>query len=210
MLKKFYKFYVTALALAASSAAMSNDVYMEQIGSGNVVTVTQQGAGNLINSGGVASTSKAYLNTQGATVTIDQIGAQNTLSLEINNSAMAAAGAGMNITVKADGSGNFQNINCGTALSAGCAASTITSMINGDSNTVTQNITGNGLSSIINVTGNANQVTHTTSGAGSHTGDITVSGGSNLVSLVQSGGLAKSATITHTGSNNTISVTQSD
>lgn len=192
-----------------SSGAWANDVYVEQVGDNATVSITQTGAGNLVNGdvGGTSPTDPALIKGDFNVVTISQIGASNTLSLVLDSTTK---GTGTTVNVSADGSGNNQIINCAT-----CNANTITSNVTGSNNNVTQQLGGNALASIINVAGSYNNVSHTTTGAGAHTADITISGGGsaaqpNAVTLVQSGGMAKNASISSNGSNNNISITQAD
>lgn len=192
-----------------SSGAWANDVYVEQVGDNAIVSITQTGAGNLVNGdvGGTSATDPAMIKGDLNVVTISQIGASNTLSLVLDS---MTKGTGTTLNASADGSGNNQIINCST-----CNADTITSNVTGNNNNVTQQLGGNALTSIINVAGSYNNVSHTTTGAGLHTADITVAGGGsaiqpNAVTLVQSGGMAKNASINSNGSNNNISVNQAD
>ena len=122
-----YKTDIKLMAFVASAmfwggGAIANDIYMEQVGSGNTITITQDGAGNKI-SGTLGSTDNAYIESQGATVVIDQIGASNQLAININNPNMAS---GMTVTSVANGSGNEQTITCGSSGSPNCNATTIT------------------------------------------------------------------------------------
>jgi hypothetical protein len=119
------------------------------------------------------------------------------------------------VVVSADGSGNTQNISCGTALSSSCNASIIRSEITGNNNNTVQTLSGGAVQSKIAVNGSWNNVTHTASGVGFHSGEITVSGSgvngaANAVTLTQSGAMTKNAVITSNGSNNNVIVTQSD
>lgn len=213
MLKKL----LVALAVSGlvSAGAWANDVYIEQIGDNSTVSITQTGAGNLVN-GNVGGTGNAddpaLIKGDLNNVTISQIGANNTLSMVINNQTN---GTGATVVVSADGSGNNQTIGCGTALSSSCNASLIRSEIVGNNNNTVQTLSGGVVQSKIAITGNYNNVTHTASGAGLHSGEITVSGSgtsniANAITLTQSGALTKNAVITSNGSNNNISVTQSD
>ena len=203
------------LAILLTSATMltgawANDVYVEQVGDNATVSITQNGAGNLVNGNvgsGTSPTDPAKIKGDLNVVTVSQIGAQNTLSLVLDSTTKAT---GTVLNVSADGSGNNQIINCPT-----CNANTITSNVTGNNNNVTQSLNGMVVSSVINVAGNYNNVTHTTTGAGLHTADITVAGGGgagtpNLVTLLQTGNMAKNASINSNGSNNNISVTQTD
>jgi hypothetical protein len=213
MLKKL----LVALAVSGlvSAGAWANDVYVEQIGDNSIVSITQTGAGNLVNGnvGGTGNTDDAALIRGDLNnVTINQIGAGNTLALIINNETN---GTGATVVVSADGSNNTQTIGCGTALSSSCNASIIRSEITGNNNNTVQMLSGGVVKSTIAVNGNYNNVTHTASGVGLHSGEITVSGSgsngaANAVTLTQSGALAKNAVITSNGSNNNVSVTQSD
>jgi hypothetical protein len=198
-----------------SSGVWANDVYIEQVGDNSTVSITQTGAGNLVNGnvGGLGNTDDAALIKGDLnSVTINQIGASNTLSMVINNETN---GTGSTVVVSADGSNNNQTIGCGTALSSNCNASIIRSEITGNNNNTVQTLSGGVVQSKIAVNGNYNNVTHTASGVGLHNGEITVSGSgtssvANAVTLTQSGVSNKNAIITSNGSNNNISITQSD
>jgi hypothetical protein len=208
---------ILAILLASgmlSSGAFANDVYVEQIGDNAIVSITQTGAGNLVNGnvGGLGNVDDAALILGDLNdVTISQIGAGNTISMIINN----GAGTGATVVVSADGNSNTQTIGCGTALSSSCSAGTISSQITGNSNNTVQTLSGGVVKSTIAINGNWNNVTHTATGAGLHSGEITVSGSgvsgaANAVTLTQSGALTKNAVITSNGSNNNVIVTQSD
>ncbi len=198
-----------------TSGVYANDVYMEQIGDNSSVSVTQTGAGNVVNGnvGGLgAADDAAIIRGDLNNVTISQIGASNTVSMIINNETNST---GSTVVVSADGSNNNQTIGCGTALSSACNASVIRSEITGNNNNTVQTLSGGVVQSKISINGNYNNVTHTASGVGLHSGEITVSGSgtssvANAVTLTQSGASAKNAVITSNGASNLISVTQSD
>lgn len=213
MLKKL----LIALAVSGlvSAGAWANDVYVEQIGDNSTVSITQTGAGNLVNGnvGGTGNTDDAALIRGDLNdVTVNQIGSANILSIVLNNESN---GTGATVVVSADGSNNTQTIGCGTALSSSCNAGIIRSEITGNNNNTVQMLSGGAVKSTIAVNGNYNNVTHTASGVGQHSGEITVSGSgsssiANAVTLTQSGALTKNAVITSNGSNNNINITQSD
>ena len=196
-----------------STGAWANDVYVEQIGDNAIVSITQTGAGNMVNGnvGGLGNVDDPALILGDLNdVTISQIGSGNIASLIINN-----PGTGTTVVMSADGSSNTQTIGCGTALSSTCNAGTISSQITGNSNNTVQMLTGGAVNSTIAINGSWNNVTHTATGAGLHSGEITVSGSgvsgaANAVTLTQSGALTKNAVITSNGSNNNVIVTQSD
>lgn len=209
------KLLATLVVAAMPGLGFANDVYMDQIGDNSTVSITQTGAGNMVN-GNVGGTGNnddpAIIKGDLNNVTITQIGASNTVRMVINNETN---GTGSTVVVSADGSNNTQTIGCGTALSSTCNASIIRSEITGNSNNTVQTLSGGVTKSTIGINGNYNNVTHTASGAGLHSGEITVSGSgtssvANAVTLTQSGALTKNAVITSNGSSNNISVTQSD
>jgi hypothetical protein len=197
-----------------TSGAFANDVYVEQIGDNSSVSITQTGAGNMVN-GNVGGTGNvddaALIRGDLNNVTVSQIGASNTVSMIINNETN---GTGSTVVVSALGSGNNQTIGCGTALSSTCNASVIRSEITGNNNNTVQMLSGGVVQSKIAVNGDYNNVTHTATGVGQHSAEITVSGSgtnqlANAVTLTQSGATAKNAVITSNGSNNNIVVNQS-
>ena len=198
-----------------SSGVFANDVYVEQIGDNASVSITQTGAGNMVNGnvGGLGSVDDPALILGDLNdVTISQIGAGNIASIIINN---AANGTGATVVVSADGSNNTQTIGCGTAISSSCNASIIRSEITGNSNNTVQLLSGGVVQSKISINGNYNNVTHLASGVGLHSAEITVSGfnvsGSpGAVTLTQSGAMTKNAVITSNGLNNNVIVNQSD
>ncbi len=198
-----------------SSGAWANDVYVEQIGDNAIVSITQTGAGNLVNGnvGGNGNVDDPALILGDLNdVTINQIGSSNTISMIINN---ATNGTGSTVVISADGSNNNQTIGCGTALSSSCNAGIIRSEITGNNNNTVQTLSGGVVKSTIAINGNYNNVTHTASGVGLHSGEIIVSGSgtsgaANAVTLTQSGAMTKNAVITSNGSNNNVIVTQSD
>jgi hypothetical protein len=198
-----------------STGAWANDVYVEQIGDNAIVSITQTGAGNVVNGnvGGTGNdTDMALIQGDLNDVTVNQIGSGNILSMTINNES---SGTGATVVVSADGSSNTQTIGCGTSFSSDCNASIIRSEITGNNNNTVQMLSGGAVQSKIAVNGNWNNVTHAASGVGFHSGEITVSGSgvngaANAVTLTQSGAMTKNAVITSNGSNNNVIVTQSD
>ena len=71
-----------------SSGAWANDVYVEQIGDNAIVSITQTGAGNMVNGnvGGLGNVDDpALILGDLNNVTISQIGAGNIASLIVNN-----------------------------------------------------------------------------------------------------------------------------
>ena len=201
MLKRFGIMTVVA-ALSWGSGTLANDVYIEQVGDGATVTITQDGSSNRIGTSNTPSIFKGDANL----ITSDQIGSSNELDIVVNGTAVTTI-------VTTNGSNNIQTINCGTVNTASCGSSYIKQQVTGDNNTVTQNLVAASTQhSEILITGDYN--THTTSGTGAHSGIITVTGGvaldGNTISLTQGGTNAQQATITSTGNGNAITVNQSN
>jgi trimeric autotransporter adhesin len=195
----------TTLAMAVMllpGLSVSNEVYVEQVGDSSTITITQDGTGNKVGDSG--SGNEAFVGGGSNTVTIDQIGSNNTLAMVVN-------GASASVIVDVTGSGNESTINCGTTQSAGCSSSTIKQVISGDDNIVTQNLgTGANHYSEINITGSTNTVTHTSTNSGASTVNITATGDLNTIGVTQSGLTAKTVSVNSTGNSNTVSITQSD
>jgi predicted homoserine dehydrogenase-like protein len=189
------------LAMSGMSLpGIANEVYIEQVGSGSTVTITQDGSDNRVGS----SLTPSYIGSGSNTVTIDQIGANNELDLVVN-------GAGTDVIVDITGSTTISTINCGTTASAGCSGSFIKQAVTGDSNTITQNLGGGANhTSEITIAGSDNIVSHTSTATGTTSADITVTGDTNTISVVQSGMLNKNVVVNSTGNLNNISITQSD
>ena len=191
---------ILATTVMLSLGTQANEVYVEQVGSGSTINITQDGTDNRIGDVGTP----AYIGSGTNTVTIDQIGSTNVLDMVVN-------GAGTDVIVTTTGIDNTQTINCGTTQSAGCSGSYIKQDVTGDSNTVTQNLgSGANHTSEITVTGDSNAVTHTSTATGITSANITVSGNTNTVAVTQSGTLNKSVTVNSTGNSNNINITQSD
>lgn len=196
---------ILAIMLASIGGAVANEVYIEQIGDGTAITVTQEGSNNTMGS----SQTSAYIGGDSNTVTVDQIGDSNSLT-------MTVGGIASTVTVNTTGSNNTQEITCGSSASQTCSGSTITQTVVGDSNTITQTLgTGGTRTSNINVTGDYNTVTHTASGAGAHNADITVAGSgtalvNNQISVTQEGVNAKTAVVNAQGAGINIGITQRD
>ena len=176
------------------------EIYIEQSGSSSTVNINQEGVGNIVGD----SLNPFYIGDGSNTVDVDQIGDNNNLQGVVN-------GAGTSTQVTTNGSGNIQNINCGTTTSAGCSASTIKQIVTGSDNTVTQDLgTGANHNSQITISGSDNAVTHTSTNAGASTVDISVSGNLNTVGVTQSGLTAKTVSVSSTGNSNNITINQSE
>lgn len=194
------KVLTALLCVTASFFVYANDIYIEQVGDSSTISITQDGSGNTVGS----SLNSAFIGGGSNTVTIDQIGSNNELSLVVN-------GASASVIVDTTGSGNVQSINCGTTTSAGCSGSTIKQIVAGDDNIITQNLgAGANHYSEINVTGSTNTITHTSTNTGVTSAIITATGDTNNIGVTQSGTLPQSVTVNSTGTGNNITINQSN
>lgn len=194
------KVIVFIMAVLGLSNVYANEVYIDQVGDSSVVTILQDGTGNIIGD----SISPAFIGGGSNTLDIEQIGSSNELSMVVN-------GAAASVTVNTVGSNNIQDIQCGTVSSSGCSGSTITQTVTGDNNTVTQNL-GSGANHISNITitGDTNNFTHTSTSSGTTSMDAVVSGNLNIVGVTQSGMTTQNVTLNSIGNSNNITINQSN
>lgn len=197
--------------------AADNSIYINQSGDTSTITMTQDGAGNVVRGVqgvGGGNTTPATINGDSNTVTVNQIGTGNTLNFGIQttiaNGTPLQNGNTFLYTVTGNNNvGIIDSNNDGGGVSASNYIS-----INQTSwgNVANMNVLGSN-NSITAVTsgGNGNSVTSTTNGD-SNTQNITVSGGgANQITVNQGiGGSAVASGSTATTNNNgtaTINVT---
>ena len=206
---------VILLSISSISWATDNSVYIEQAGDNSTITMTQDGAGNrvkgiLTNGTAGANTDPAKLVGNNQTVTVNQAGPNNILTLGAN-STVGTNGKGIDINYQVDVGGNVGFINSnnnGTGVSAGNlidiiqlggnAVSTISML--GNTNSLTVRSSGGGGNSIVaNIDAdNVTAVVDQTLGGGNETTlnltgnkgsvNITSTGATNISNVTQSGG----------------------
>ena len=209
---------LTILVLSAMSTlgyATDNSIYIDQAGDNSTITMTQDGAGNRVKgiltngtAGGNTDTAKLVGNNQ--TVTINQAGPNNVLTLGAN-STVGTNGKGIDINYQVDVGGNVGFINSnnnGQGVSAsnlidiiqlgGNAIATISML--GNTNSLTVRSSGGGGNSIVaNIDAdNVTAVVDQTLGGGNDTTlnltgnkgtvNITSTGAANISNVTQSGG----------------------
>jgi hypothetical protein len=155
----------------------ANLIYMDQIGDGSTINITQSGSGNAIGTPSVKST----FNGDNNTVNIEQIGNNNVTN-------MAVMGDGATISSVITGSSNILNLECG-ANGGSCGPSTITNSVTGDGNSLTQS-TNSLTNTTVNIQSDNNQVnmTNTSSAVAGTKNLVDIVGGSgNIVDVVQAG-----------------------
>lgn len=202
-------------------AQSGNKIYVDQIGSGSTVNLTQTGQSNEIGN----STNKAIVNGNNNTVSIEQIGNSNIARLNVQ-------GDGATVSSTVTGNSNDVSVNCGAA--GACGASTITNTVTGSGNQVVQQSdnlidstvtisSDNNTVNIINTStavsgtkanvdisgGGGNQVDITqagAAGANGHDASVTIVGATNTVDVKQGGAVDSKVVSTITGSGNSLTI----
>lgn len=200
------------ILLSLPIQAADNSIYIDQAGGQAVVTMTQDGAGNIIRgiqSVGSGNTTPAKINGDNNQVTVSQIGSGNTLSLGIititggqtpipglfTNGVQVAA---INPTVIYNVTGNnataiINSNNAGDAVSQGVYIE-----VNQDGNAANLNL---------NVLGANNALKMLTADGANNSIIGTVSGDNNSIGLSMTGGSGNQANLQQTGNGNMISLT---
>ena len=204
---------VMLLSVSAISWATDNSIYIDQAGDNSTVTMTQDGAGNrvkgiLTNGTAGANTDPSKLVGNVQTITVNQAGPNNVLTLGAN-STVGTNGKGIDINYQVDVGGNIAFINSnnnGLGVSAGNLIDIIQ--------------LGGNARATISMLGNANSLTVRSSGGGGNSIDAIIDadnvtavvdqtlGGGNDTTLNLTGNKG-SVNITSTGAANITSVTQS-
>ena len=201
--------------------AAGNTVYVDQIGSGSTISMTQTGNSNAIGN----PTDKAIINGQNNNIIVDQIGNTNVTALNVQ-------GDGVTVNSLVTGDNNTVGIACGVGGS--CSGSIINNTITGDGNTVTQsadgltisNVTINTDNNTVNIQNDSTAVAGAKStvliaggggndvniiqtgaaGTNGHDADVNILGGTNTVDIKQGGGVDSKVISTITGSGNTLTI----
>jgi len=204
---------VILLSISATSWAVDNSIYIDQTGDQSTITMTQDGSGNrvkgiLLNGTSGANTDPTKLKGDQQTVTIEQTGATNVLTLGLNTT-VGTTGKGIQLNYKVDVGGNTAFINSNNN-GQGASAGNLIDIIQLGGNAVTN----------VSMLGNTNSLTVRSSGGGGNTLDATINadnvtavvdqtlGGSNETTLNLTGDKGY-VELTSTGAANLSSVTQS-
>jgi hypothetical protein len=190
--------FLSFLVMVQYANAASNNVLVDQIGSGSTINLTQTGAGNNIGD----TTNHANFNGNSNLITIDQIGGNNIAAISVE-------GDGNTLTHQFNGSYNQLSMLCST-----CSAITITDTVNGDSNIINRTFNTSGGTSTLNINSDNNTVTinnDSTAISGSNS-TVDISGGNgNTVQLRQTGAAGTNgheATLAIVGATNTVNIDQ--
>jgi hypothetical protein len=219
---------VTGVAFAAD-----NSIYIDQTGDNATIAVTQDGTTNVvrgIQGTGSSNSTPAKIYGDGNQVTVNQVGAGNTLNLGVvRGSGTGTAGNTVNYSVTGnnaigtlnlnnDGQGTASNNTVGITQNGNGAKANLNLVGDGNSITVTTDgganneykagVTGNNNTQNVSVTGGGNKVGITQEGDG-HTTSIASVGATNSYTVTQTGGSSGHTTaLDFNGSSNTATVTQ--
>jgi len=174
-MRNFRLVAVIASMFALNAYAADNNIYIQQSGDNSTVTMTQDGAGNIVQGLG-GSASNSIINGNNNTVTVDQVGTGNTLNFGVQTS-MAKGLVGNNYSYTVTG-------NNATAI--------IDSNNNGNNTSASNNInvtqTGNYANLNVNVLGSGNNIAAATAGRDYNSFVSTVNGSNNNQTVNVSGG----------------------
>jgi hypothetical protein len=195
---KIMKKLIAVAALCAVGSAMaSNEIYIEQVGSGFFLDVVQLGNGNRIGTESVPMMSRGSNNS----VEISQIGNDNSIAFKMD--AQSAT-----VSMFVTGSSNMIDFSCGWN-GANCGGHDTQLTILGSSNSFTAAITASDVTNNIRIEGDSNIFNIATASRANNMIDFT--GSTNTLDLVQNGVagvLGNSVNLTHVGGNSTFNVTQ--
>jgi len=186
----------SSLAVAQST---TNSIFIDQVGDGSNITITQKGQTNKIGS----EQARVVIEGNNQTLDVKQEGNNNT----IQGSILQADNANMDVTV----TGDNNTLTYDEGDSGSVAGSTKTLAVTGDSNSMTFNqgttASATGAIQTIAVTGDTNTYTSTIN-ADDVVNDVTVAGSGNTIALTQDGTAGKNIEMILTGSTNNVTVNQ--
>lgn len=194
---------LAAIALLASSVGLAqsttNSIFIEQVGDGSVITITQKGQSNKVGT----EQNRVVLEGNNQTITTTQEGNNNS----IQGSIVQADNINTDVTITGDN--NTLTYDQGDAASV--ATSTQTLAVTGDSNSLTFNqgtaASATGATQTITVTGDTNTLTSTIN-ADDVVNTKTIAGDGNTITTVQDGTAGKNIEMLLTGNTNTVTVNQ--
>jgi len=192
--------FLSFLIMFQYANAAGNSVYVDQIGSGTTVNMIQTGNSNAIGN----ATSKARVDGNNNTVTVEQIG---------NSNIAAVTVTGDGVTVQSTATGNTNDVSIACGVGGSCTGSSITNLITGDGNTVVQNTDGV-MTSVVTISSNNNSVdiqNDSTAVAGSKSTVTISAGGGNTVEIKQTGAAGTNgheADVMIVGATNTVDIKQ--
>ena len=192
------------IALMASSAAWSqsttNSVYIDQVGDGGTISITQKGQSNKVGT----EQNRVILEGNNQVITVTQEGNNNS----IQGSIVQADNINTDVTI----TGDSNTLTYDQGDGASVATSTQTLTVTGDSNELTFNqgtaASATGATQTIEITGDTNTLTSTIN-ADDVVNTKTIAGDNNTITTVQEGTAGKNIEMLLTGNTNTVEIKQS-
>ena len=199
-MKKLTFLVISLMTSASANAQSTNSIYIDQVGDGSTINLTQEGQTNKI---GFSEGERFVLEGDGQTVTVKQDGNNNI----IKGSVEQADAVDYNTTV----TGDNNTLEYDQGGSGSIAGSTKTLTVDGNLNTLKfeQATTSSALNATQNIAVTGNSNTYTSTINSNDVGNtVTVAGNSNTIAMTQQGAVGKNVEMLLTGSSNNISLTQ--
>lgn len=175
-----------AVAQNANASAGANSVYIEQVGSSNVITLNQAGGTNSI--GGTSSASAGVWDPASSTNYATITGSTNAVTMtQTGNSTIGQYNIRGNNNVYTStviGNSNKTKLDIGTSSAASNLRNTVVETVTGDSNTLVTKVVGNDIISTTTVTGHTNEITSSLLSSNADS-TITIVGGNNKLTIEQ-------------------------
>ena len=217
-----------------SSAAMANEIYIQQIGDNLALTISQTGTGNKV--GDLSTTTPAVLAGDDMTFSITQTGDYNTIAATIKGNTYSGAWV-------FNGDSNTVDLTCDATSGANCETVTVDITVNGNSNDfyvyIGENKIADNLVADFTIDGDGNVITANldatnaditfvidnslaasgniitidqddAGGVNGHSITYDLTGGGNTIDITQSGLTDKAIDITSTADDGTVTITQTD
>ena len=191
---------VMLFGISVTSWAVDNSVYIDQAGDDSTITMTQDGAGNkvkgiLTNGTAGGNTDPAKLVGNSQTVTVNQAGPNNVLTIGANTT-VGTTGKGIDINYQVDVGGNIGFINSNNN-GQGVSASNLIDIIQLGGNAVTT----------VSMLGNTNSLTVRSSGGGGNSIDAIIDADNVTAVVNQTLGGGNDTTLNLTGNKGTVNIT---
>ena len=230
------KIIIGALFALVSSAALANEIYIQQIGDNLALTISQTGTGNKIGDPSTTTTTPAILFGDAMTFSITQNGDFNTIAATIKGNTYTGAWV-------FNGNSNTVDLTCDATSGANCETVTVDITVNGNSNDfyvyIGENKIADNLVADFTIDGDGNVITANldatnaditftidnslsangniitidqddAGGVNGHSITYDLTGGGNTISITQSGLTDKTVDITSTANDGTVTITQTD
>ena len=200
-MKKALALFIMSLMTSSLAYAQSttNSIFIDQVGNGSTITITQKGQNNRIGS----EQNRVVIEGNNQTITSTQEGNGNLIQGSITQAD------NVNIDSTVTGDNNTVTYDQGDAASV--SGSTKTLAVTGDSNNLTFNqgtaSSATGAIQNITFTGDTNTYTSTIN-TDDVVNDVTVAGDSNTIAMTQNGTAGKNVEMVLTGSTNNVTVNQ--